>query len=166
MRYCYNFTNARTATTTVLQTTDSSTGNSLLLKMFRVGGSLAVVILLVEQCIASSFREYEQFAGARCTQTDRFLNSLSAAGKLRCAVVCLATTNCNSFNYYHHDDNDNSTPTSLNCELVTTTWADTVNDDDALTADDADWSFYGSHPLLTSGTYSNNWAGNHVSCKL
>ena len=121
--------------------------------MFRVGGSLAVVILLVEQCIASSFREYEQFGGARCAQTDRFLNRLhvSAAGKLRCAVVCLATANCNSFNYYHHDDSDNNTPTSLNCELLTLTWADTVNDDDVLTAD-ADWSFYGSHPLLTSGT--------------
>ena len=123
-----------------------------MLKMFRVGGSLslAVVILLVDQCIASTFREYEQFADARCAQTDRLLNSLSAAGKLRCAVVCLATANCNSFNYYHHDNNDNNTPTSLNCELLTMTWADTVNDDDALTAD-ADWSFYGSHPLLASG---------------
>ena len=117
-----------------------------MLKMFRLGRSL-VVILLIEQNLAS-FREYEQSVGARCTQTERFLHGLSA-DKLRCAVVCLATANCHSYNYYHGHD----ISTSLNCELLTLTWADTVNADDALTADDADWSFYGSHPLLTSGRH-------------
>ena len=100
-----------------------------------------MVILLIEQNLAS-FREYEQSVGARCTQTERFLHGLSAAGKLRCAVVCLATANCNSFNYYHGND----ISTSLNCELLTMTWQEA----DALTAD-ADWNFYGSQPLMISG---------------
>ena len=104
-----------------------------------------MVILLIEQNIAS-FREYEQSVGARCTQTERFLHGLSAAGNLRCAVVCLATVNCNSFNYYHGND----ISTSNNCELVTMTWQEAANDDDALTAD-ADWNFYGSQPLVASG---------------
>ena len=124
--------------------------------MFPVGRIL-VAILLFEQNIAMTFfREYEQSVGARYTQSARYLHGLSAAGKLRCAVVCLATVNCHSFNYYHHDDNDISTSSTLdhNCELLTMTWQEAANDDNALTADD-DWSFYGSQPLVISG---RRWA--------
>ena len=84
---------------------------------------------------------YTQIAGVQFSHAYRCIRSL-AARKLGCAVTCLRTAACDSFHY----NNNTSSVSSLNCELLMTS----VTDYAALTPA-ADWSVYSSHPLLTTG---------------
>ena len=85
------------------------------------------------------FRQYKQISGRRFSHVHGLISSF-ATNKLRCAVTCLHTANCDSFHY-----NNNTSSVSSNCELLMTS----ATDYDALTPA-AGWSIYSSNPRLTS----------------
>ena len=87
-----------------------------------------------------ALRHYKKVFDRRSSNADAFLDSLSA-DQSRCAVACLQTVNCDSFNYHH-----SSSSVSLNCELLMTS----ATGYDLLTPA-ADWSIYSSHDLVISG---------------
>ena len=108
----------------------------MLCKVFR---NIILAFLLAALNTEAS-RLYKGILARRCSNDDALLGSLSA-NQLACAVACLQTANCNSFNYYH-----SSNSVSLNCELLMTS----ETDYGALLSD-ADWSIYSSHDLIVSG---------------
>ena len=107
--------------------------------LFSVPKSIIIACLFTTAAVHSTdlFRQYKKIAGVRFSHVQRLLRSL-AAEKLRCAVTCLRTADCDSFQH------NNNTSVSLNCELLMTS----AMDYDTLTPA-ADWSVYSSHPLLT-----------------
>ena len=86
---------------------------------------------------------YTQIAGVHVqfSHAYRCIRSL-AARKLGCAVTCLRNADCDSFHY----NNNTSSVSLLNCELLMTSATDY-----AALIPAADGSVYSSHPLLTSG---------------
>ena len=115
--------------------------------LFDVPKSIILACLFTAAAVHSTelFRPYKKIAGVRFSNAQIILRSL-AVEKLRCAVTCLRTADCDSF---QHNNNNTSSVSSLNCELLMTS----ATDYDALTPA-ADWSIYSSHPLLTSGDAS------------
>ena len=87
------------------------------------------------------FRQYKQISGTRFSHVHGLISSF-ATNKLRCAVTCLHTANCDSFHY----NNNTSSVSLLNCELLMTS----ATDYDALTPA-ADWSIYSSLLLAAPG---------------
>ena len=87
-----------------------------------------------------ALRHYKKVFDRRSSNADAFLDSLSA-DQSRCAVACLQTVNCDSFNYHH-----SSSSVSLNCELLMTS----ATGYDLLTPA-ADWSIYSSLLLAAPG---------------
>ena len=102
---------------------------------------ISLVFLLTVHHNTAQFRIYKQLSGERFSHDQHLIRSLAAA-KLRCAVTCQQTTSCDSFHY----NNNTSSVSLLNCELLMTSATDYA----ALTPA-ADWSVYSSQPLLTSG---------------
>ena len=111
--------------------------------LFSVPKSIILACLLTAAAVHSTelFKQYKKIAGVRFSHVQRLLRSL-AAEKMRCAVTCLRTADCDSFQH----NNNTSSVSRLNCELLMTS----ATDYDALTPA-AGWSIYSSHWLLTTG---------------
>ena len=105
---------------------------------------ITLACLLITVNSAEQFRKFKQIDGVRLTNAHRFIRSL-AAEESSCASICLRTADCDSFHY----NNNTSSVSLLNCELLMTS----ATDYDALTPA-ADWSVYSSLLLMISGEAS------------